>query len=97
MFTTTHKIQGAGGAGGEDLYWLTTIAHSSFGFRNFGIRDNSSGSVFGTGSFNGDNKSYLLKFEADGSSRGIKPLKGVARLTFGVSHLIIQGVFGPLA
>jgi len=76
MFTTTHKIQGAGGAGGEDLYWLTTIAHSSFGFRNFGIRDNSSGSVFGTGSFNGDNKSYLLKFEADGSISWNKTFEG---------------------
>tara|TARA_R110000787_G_scaffold199770_1_gene310883 strand:+ start:739 stop:2055 length:1317 start_codon:yes stop_codon:yes gene_type:complete len=67
MFATTHKIQGAGGAGGDDLYWLTTIAHSSSGVQNFGIRADNSNSVCGAGFLTGDNKSYLLKFEADGS------------------------------
>jgi hypothetical protein len=80
MFTTTHKIQGAGGAGGEDSYWLTTIRKSGVNILNFGINADTSNSVYGIGT--DLTSGYLLKFEEDGSLAWNKTLQGTGVTQF---------------
>lgn len=68
MFTT-HKIQGAGGVGGEDQYWLTTVQKTSENVLAYGIGPDNSNSIYAScqEGISGSYNALLLKFNDDGT------------------------------
>lgn len=82
MFTT-HKIQGAGGAGGADSYWLTTVAKAGVSVVPQGMGPDSNNNIYAHGNWGSPNNSgFLIKFNKDGTVDWNKKLSSTGSTQF---------------